>query len=121
MEWVALWLAGAVVVGAVASARNRSVVGWFALALLISPLLAIVAVALMPAAPRPGSTPDTAPSVTTHRACPQCAEWVLVDALKCRHCGTELDPPPHASAEARARAQARNAARPTSGSAETTE
>jgi hypothetical protein len=80
MEFVIFWLLFAVVVGVVASSRGRSGVGWFLLAVVISPLLAIILVALMP-------SKRDAPSAETHVRCAMCAEPILKEALKCKHCG----------------------------------
>lgn len=38
--------------------------------------------------------PKDAPSDLTHRRCPACAEPVLREAVKCKHCGEPLTPLP---------------------------
>ena len=43
-----VWLAFAVLVGTAANARGRSGLGWFVLAMLLSPLVAGVILALLP-------------------------------------------------------------------------
>jgi hypothetical protein len=74
------WFIFAIVVGVVASSRGRSGFGWFLLAMVISPLLGIILVALLP------SLKD-APNSDTHAKCAMCAEPILKEAIKCKHCG----------------------------------
>ena len=45
---VAIWLAFAILVGVVASSRGRSGFGWFCIAALISPLIAILVLMVLP-------------------------------------------------------------------------
>jgi len=47
MEYAFLWIAFAVVVGVAANARGRDGLGWFFLALIISPLIALLLVLVM--------------------------------------------------------------------------
>lgn len=89
MWWLAVfWLVGAVVVALIAAARGRSTFGWFALALVFTPLLmGVLVLALGGALP-----PAGVPTPQTHVRCPDCRELVQRDARKCRHCGTALVP-----------------------------
>ncbi len=90
-----LWIVLSVVVGAVAGKKGRTGVGWFLLALVTSPLIAGVILLLVG---------DYAPELQrralangTMRKCNACAELVQRDAVKCKHCGSELppyEPPP---------------------------
>jgi hypothetical protein len=59
MMIAAIWIAGTLVVAVIAASRNRSALGWTLLSLVISPLLAIMAVALLP--PVPGKQPPPPP------------------------------------------------------------
>jgi hypothetical protein len=63
----------------IAENKGRSVVGWFMLGLLFS-LFAVLLVAVSPAIEDSGVT----------QKCPQCAEIVKWEAVKCRYCGTQL-------------------------------
>jgi hypothetical protein len=71
------WVVGAAIVGAAAHARRRSGVGWFLLALLISPLLAFIAVLVM----APGG----------RKTCPECGMGVPVEARICHFCRHQFD------------------------------
>jgi hypothetical protein len=86
MEWFFFWLLFSIVVGIIAANRGRSGFGWFVLSMVISPLLGVILVALIPA------IGDERPSTATHVKCPDCAELVLKEARKCKHCGCHLVP-----------------------------
>ena len=88
------WFGFAIAVGVWASNRGRFGFGWFILAVIISPLLAAIflAVTKNKAEPLVVIAQQHTPSEQTHVRCPQCAEFVLPEALKCKHCGAELTP-----------------------------
>jgi hypothetical protein len=75
------WLLWSLAVAAIASSRGRSALSWFLLSILLSPLLTMI---LVLALGRPG------PNYKTHKRCPDCRELILMDAVKCKHCGTAL-------------------------------
>lgn len=83
-----LWFALAFLVGIAAGRVNRSSGGWALLALIISPLLAGLALALV----GPRAPPIAEPTPQTHVRCPDCRELVRKDARKCKHCGCGLIP-----------------------------
>jgi hypothetical protein len=88
MEIVIGWIIFAVVVGIGAAYRGRSALGWTALSVVISPLLALVLLLLLPSLKiAPGT-----PTPETHVRCPDCRELVLKDARRCKHCGITLVP-----------------------------
>lgn len=87
MEVAIVWLLLALVVGVAASGRGRSGFGWFVLAVVLSPLIAGLLVLAMPSLKGTAQ----APSLATHRKCPECAELVLKEARVCKHCGTKLE------------------------------
>jgi hypothetical protein len=90
MELVVVWFVLSFVVGIAAARANRSSGGWALLALIISPLLAGLALALVGASPAPTSVDASGPD--THVRCPDCRELVRKDARKCKHCGSSLTP-----------------------------
>jgi hypothetical protein len=69
MEMLILWILASWVVAVVAESRGRIGWGWLGISLVISPLLAIIVLAVMPRRERP------APAGST-KVCPDCAETV---------------------------------------------
>lgn len=84
MEIVLIWIVCAILVAVVANNRGRSGLGWFLLALIISPLLALIVVAVM----------SRVEPVEASKTCPRCAETVKRAALVCKHCGFEFSDAP---------------------------
>jgi hypothetical protein len=78
LGWLVL-LGLAIVVGIAASVRGRNGVGWFFLAVVITPLIAGLLVLVLPDA-------------NYSRKCPFCAELVRREAVVCKHCGRDLPP-----------------------------
>lgn len=75
------WILWSLAVAAIASSRGRSAVLWFLLSILLSPLLTMILVLAFGSA---------GPNYKTHKRCPECRELILMDATKCKHCGTAL-------------------------------
>lgn len=86
------WFIGAIVVAIIAASRDRHAFGWFVLAVLISPLLAGILVLALGSPKRAAAARAATPTPETHVKCPECREFVLRDARKCKHCGTALIP-----------------------------
>lgn len=78
-----LFVAG--VVAAAASERGRSALLWFCLAVLITPVIGLLALIAFP-------NLDGEPTPATHVRCPDCQEFVLKKAHRCKHCGCALTP-----------------------------
>ena len=87
MEWVLVWLMFAIVVGAIAPSKGRSGFGWFLLATLISPLIAILALIVVPNL-KPEQLREA--ELRSSKICPFCAEHIKRDALVCRFCGRDM-------------------------------
>ena len=92
MEWVIIWLIGAIIVAIIAANKERSVVGWFLFGLVIWPI-ALVAILV-------SSNLDEEDTKIREAAmrypCPFCAEMIMREAKICPHCRSELidEPPP---------------------------
>jgi len=105
MTFAIFWLLFAVAAGVYAGNRGRSGFGWFLISALISPLLGILFIAVSKDLSKAPAA--AAPHHDTHLKCPSCAEWVLPEASKCKHCGEALTPQPD-YARKKAVAAARN-------------
>jgi hypothetical protein len=74
------WIGFAVGVGALAQTRERNGFGWFVLAAVASPLVAVI-ILLLVGEGRMGR-------------CPSCRERVKLNALVCPHCRSDMPPAP---------------------------
>lgn len=80
MFLVVIWIGLAGAVGALAANRDRSGIGWFLLAVILSPLIAAIFLLL---------------AGEGHTArCPFCAEKIKAAAKVCPHCRGDLQPLP---------------------------
>jgi hypothetical protein len=62
--------------------------GWFLLSMVISPLLAFLLLIMLPSRSKSAGAPET----QELRKCPECAELILREAKKCKHCGAVVEP-----------------------------
>lgn len=86
MEIAILWLLCGIASAAIANSKGRSGCGWFLLGILFGPFgFVVAALPSMKTAPR-------APTPKTHVQCPDCAELILKEARKCKHCGCKVIP-----------------------------
>ena len=88
MEVLIVWLVGSLIVGVLATSRNRSGFAWFVLSMVLSPLLMGLLVAVLPR----GDAGRQAYTADSHRNCPECREVVRSDARLCKHCGSKITP-----------------------------
>jgi hypothetical protein len=76
---VPLWLSFSLAVAVYARRKSRSAAGWWFLAMIVSPLVAVLFLAAA------GDRRDT-----TRLPCPECAERVLPEARRCPCCHAAL-------------------------------
>lgn len=85
------WLALSFIAGIIAGKKGRSAVGFFFLSVFLSPLIGILAAA---GARRNDRAIDEAKIESGEfKKCPYCAESVRHEAVKCKHCGSDIPPP----------------------------
>ena len=84
--WPFMWLIMAVIVGIIATSKDRSFIGWFAFGLLIWPI-ALVAILVSSNLEKERSEQRDTEMRTS---CPYCAEMIMRVAKICPHCHSEL-------------------------------
>lgn len=91
MEIVFGWIVLSLLAGYVASTKNRSAFGYFLLSLILSPIIAFIALIAVPAIPDGANRIDSNGfKVKVNRTCPFCAEAIQPAAIVCKHCGRDL-------------------------------
>jgi len=90
-----LWFLFAVLVGVAASKYGRSGLLWTVIAIVTSPLVAgiILIVVCLPGKNKSSSQVviDLNSSAATTKRCPFCAEIIRLEAIKCKHCGADIN------------------------------
>lgn len=91
IEWIILYLGLSVLAGIAAARKGRSGIGFFLLALVLSPIIGLLAAVIArPAAAREQALVRAGYHSKIWRKCPSCAEIVRREARLCRHCGQAL-------------------------------
>ncbi len=78
------WFGLSIAVGSIASGKGRSGFAWFLLSLFLSPLIGGLFLLIAGEKKVPIAS----------RKCPFCAEEIQVEAVKCKHCGSDIPPLP---------------------------
>jgi len=72
--WVILFIINAIIVALIAKWKKRSALLWFIFGMLLPIITLIIVLFVRPIG----------------KKCPACKEWIQKDAIKCKHCGTEI-------------------------------
>lgn len=92
MIYIILWPLGAIVVAGLAAAKGRSGLGWFALSLVISPIVAgLIVLFVEDRSPKAQALKAQYLARQQTKTCPRCAECVKRKALVCRFCGYSFE------------------------------
>jgi hypothetical protein len=86
--WIMIYIALSVITAAWAENKGRSAGGFFMLSLVLSPIVGLIAAGV--ARPNVARLEKLMILDATHKRCPDCAELVKADALKCRYCGADV-------------------------------
>lgn len=88
-----LWLLFGIFSMAIANSKGRSGCGWFIIGCLFGPFGLLVAV--LPSATQNAiEQANLTGRSAEYRKCPFCAEPIKREAIKCKHCGSEVKPLP---------------------------
>lgn len=88
MELLLAWVMFAFLAAWIADSKGRSAGGVFLLSLILSPLIGIIVALVMERKSETPAGPDPALQIR----CPECREWILRGARKCKHCGSAVAP-----------------------------
>jgi ribosomal protein L32 len=94
MEWVVIWVIGAIVAGVIGDRKGRHGGLWALAALFLSPLVVLIVLALPSLKGKQERRAAESGRSKHLRVCPACAEVVRREALVCKHCGKDLPPAP---------------------------
>lgn len=96
MEFSIVYLLLCILTGVAARNKGRSVLGFFLLSLIFSPLVGLVAIWAVKNLSIDPRLPNEVLKGDHLKKCPYCAELIKIEATICRYC-TEKQPPLDAS------------------------
>ncbi len=91
---IVVWIFFAFLVGVAASKYGKSGFLWFVISIIVSPLVASIALIVFLLPSKDKATTGSIAAVDhplLNKQCPSCAEVIKLEALKCKHCGAEFD------------------------------
>ena len=88
MFFVLFWFILAILVGVYASSKGRSGIGFFLIAILLSPLIGFIIALIVD--PVQASVEARALETGDVKKCPYCAELVKSEAKVCKHCHKDI-------------------------------
>src|SRR5215510_9651414 len=91
MEIFIFWTSFSIIAGVIAKHKGRSGIGFFLLAVILSPLIGVIAALV--AEPNVARVEQDDIRLERSKRCPFCSEIIKREARVCRYCGRELGPP----------------------------
>ena len=88
MEVFIVWIALSILAGVIAAQRGRSGIGFFFLAVFLSPVVGIIAALVVKPITKNVEKDKIASGES--KKCPYCAELIKKEAIVCKHCGKEV-------------------------------
>jgi RNA polymerase subunit RPABC4/transcription elongation factor Spt4 len=86
--FILTWLALCIITAVFASKKGRSAIGFFCLSFFLSPLVGLIAVAVV--SPNMKAVEGKQISSGSTKKCPYCAELIKREAKICRYCQKDL-------------------------------
>lgn len=87
VELLLICLVTGIAAAVIGSSKGRSWFGWFLIGFFFNVIGVLVAIGV--ASKRPVVVAD-APPTRNLKKCPHCAELILLEASKCKHCGSAV-------------------------------